>query len=129
MACGECKGPKCKGECLDKAKHWTWKLARPVMECLERVAIGYGAHVGMTGGVLYHKGPRKDLDVVVYRHGGRQLPLDRTGFIAHLAACDAWTLVKTEGRVVKALCDGRQVDFLFHDCPEAAEGMDPAGGS
>ena len=128
MTCAKCEGPKCKGECRNRKTRWTLKLARDLCKRLELVVPNYGAHVALTGGVLYREGPRKDCDIVLYRHGGRQLPIDREGLLAVFKLA-GMVSVRTDGRVWKMLWDGRQVDFLFHDTDEAAEANPNADGS
>lgn len=128
MICAFCSGAKCKGECLDTTRSWTWELARDLCVRLESVTPDYGAHVALTGGVLYRDGPRKDCDIVLYRHGGRAEPIDREGLL-NLFKLAGMVSVRTNGRVWKMLWDGRQVDFLFHDTDEAAEANPNEDGS
>lgn len=120
-ACIFCKGAKCKGECADADRNWTLDRARDLCIVLEDITPMYGAHVALTGGCLYRQGPRKDCDIVLYRHGGRAEPIDRVGL---LEACRVMlpdlVPVRTDGRVWKMFYCGRQVDFLFHDTDEAA---------
>jgi hypothetical protein len=120
MSCIVCEGQKCKGECLDPALNWTLDKARELCIRLEAVVVDCGAHIALTGGVLYKDGPRKDCDIVVYRHGGREEPIDRKCLMRRLKKLRLRP-VRTEGRVWKMLYEGRQVDFLIHDAPEAAD--------
>lgn len=128
MACELCEGAKCKGECAtDKA----WDTGSAIDFCilLEQIAPTYGAHVALTGGLLYREGMRKDCDIVLYRHGGRIEPIDRDGFkVACVEALDM-TTVRADGRVYKMLYEGKQVDFLFHDSDEAAFANPNSDGS
>lgn len=116
-----CGGAKCKGECADPARHWTLERARHLCIILESIVPIYGAHVALTGGVLYRDGPRKDCDIVLYRHGGRPEPIDREGLLdACMLLMPGLDTVRVSGRVWKLCYEGRQVDFLFHDTDEAA---------
>src|SRR5580692_1465444 len=119
-ACEFCQGEKCKGECIDPSRNWTLLRAQSLCIALEGLAPIYGAHVALTGGLLYKHGPRKDCDIVLYRHGGRAEPIDRIGILEAVQVLLNMVPVRTEGRVWKLLYDGRQVDFLFHDADEAA---------
>lgn len=129
MACELCEGAKCKGECDDPTRNWTIGRAAELCRALEEFAPEFGAHVALTGGCLYKKGSRKDCDIVVYRHGGRELPLDRVGFTFACADRLGMVVDKMEGRVYKLRHGGRQVDFLFHDTAEAAAANPNADGS
>jgi hypothetical protein len=119
MSCTLCNGKKCKGECATE-KSWTLSQARSLCFLLEEIAPKFGAHIGLTGGVLYREGNRKDCDIVVYRHGGREEPIDRVGFSRACCEILGMTCVRGTGRVYKMLFVGKQVDFLFHDTAEAA---------
>lgn len=97
-------------------KVWTLADAIPLCTHLEMIAVQYECHIGLTGGLLYKDGPRKDLDVVVYRRGMYKgetelPPYNRTELI------EAFSKVVTiEGeftRVVKASYKGKPVDLLF----------------
>lgn len=46
---------------------WTQKEALELCVKVEAVCPPHGCHVGLTGGLLYKEGPRKDCDLVFYR--------------------------------------------------------------
>lgn len=46
---------------------WTQEEAIALCTSLEPIAAKYGGHVALTGGTLYKDGPRKDVDVLIYR--------------------------------------------------------------
>lgn len=46
---------------------WTLAMAVDVCTQIEAICPQYGCHVGLTGGVLYKIGERKDLDVIFYK--------------------------------------------------------------
>ena len=46
---------------------WTQPEAIALCKDLEAFAPEYGCHVALTGGLLYKDGPRKDVDIVLYR--------------------------------------------------------------
>ena len=54
---------------------WTQPEALAFCRILESVAPAYGAHVALTGGLLYKDGARKDCDVVLYRIRHRKEPV------------------------------------------------------
>jgi hypothetical protein len=120
MSCKHCDGAKCVGECQTQFA-WTRDLAAELCIKLEAIAPTYGAHVALSGGVLYRKGKRKDLDLVIYRHGGRVEEIDRAGLVAALVDQLKMESVRITGRVYKMLYQGRQVDLMIHDAAEAAD--------
>ncbi len=122
--CLACGGEKCVGECMTE-QAWTLDRARELCKLVEPAVLDAGAHIALTGGVLYKDGPRKDCDIVVYRHGGREKPIDRVMLMRRLKKLKMLP-VRTDGRVWKFLYDDRQVDFLIHDAQEAADPM-PGG--
>jgi hypothetical protein len=50
--------------------YWTQREALDLVKKIEGFAPNYGYHVGLTGGVLYKEGERKDIDVIFYPHNG-----------------------------------------------------------
>lgn len=93
----------------------TWTLEEAVALCqlLEDVAPLCGCHIALTGGCLYKQGPRKDVDIVVYRirqadkiDGPKFMQwLVDLGFKLKQGAADCW-LMTAEYR-------GKPVDFFF----------------
>jgi hypothetical protein len=120
MTCIFCGGAKCVGECQTPLA-WTRDLAIDLCVKLEAIAPTYGAHVALSGGVLYREGPRKDCDLVIYRHGGRAEEIDRFGLVAALIDQLKMEAVRVSGRVFKMRYQGRQVDLMIHDAAEAAD--------
>lgn len=96
-----------------------WELAEAVELCrqIESICPDYGAHVALTGGVLYKDNPRKDLDLVFYQI--RQVEkIDRNGL--NLALYDiGLTEMKKFGWGVKCIYgkEGKSVDIFFPDQP------------
>lgn len=118
---------------------WSRDEAHVLCGVLESIAVKHGCHVGLTGGVLYKSGARKDCDVVVYRAGlagptgadGRapfHEEIDRDALIGALEF-HGFVLVKEYTRVVKLrTSDGKSVDLIFPECDGAYEeevGPDP----
>lgn len=91
--------------------NWTQAEAIQLATKLESIAPEYGAHIALSGGCLYREGPRKDLDIVVYRI--RQKTLEKSEFLFALLQLGI-VVVRDCGFVVKArTSSGRPVDFLF----------------
>lgn len=91
---------------------------------IEAIARKHGAHIGLTGGLLYTSDQRKDVDFIVYRH---QVPQDDPAYIEEvqveqfidaLQAIDIH-LYKPMHRVFKCTWGdpslGRFIDFIFAD--------------
>lgn len=94
---------------------WTLENARELIIQIEAFAPAYGAHVALTGGVLYKEGVRKDLDIMFYRI--RQVPrIDEAGLIGALKGF-GFDIIKKHGWVTKAKFNGLSVDLLFPDTP------------
>lgn len=103
---------------------WNLKQAIAVAKLIEPIAKQHGAHIGLTGGICYKEGARKDVDFIVYRH---QVPPDDPAYIAEVDV-DAFVkalsevniqLFKPMHRVYKCtlgdLADRRFIDFIFAD--------------
>lgn len=90
---------------------WTQQEAIDLCIKLERIAPAFGAHVALTGGLLYKAGPRKDCDILIYRI--RQVDaIDVEGFFA---AAESVGVKQTGGFgwCYKAELDGKPIDFFF----------------
>jgi hypothetical protein len=109
----------------------TWTLDEAVAVCcaIEEVCPPFGCHVALTGGTLYKRGARKDLDLLFYRI--RQEPeIDMDGLWAKLAALG---IEKKSGFgwCHKAELAGRKIDCFFPEeqngeyADDAAEEMIP----
>jgi hypothetical protein len=96
-------------------KPWTRDLALELCRDLERLAPAHGAHIGLTGGLLYKDGPRKDCDIIIYRI--RQWPeIDADAMFAAFGSVGV-TKVSGFGWCHKAEWRGMPIDFFF---PEEA---------
>lgn len=103
---------------------WTQSEAIALCIEIERIAPQFGAHVALTGGLLYKQGERKDADILLYRI--RQVEeIDEAGLFEALAAIG---IAKTGGFgwCHKAEYAGKKIDFFFPE--EAGEyvGFDEA---
>lgn len=97
---------------------WTQRQAIDLCIQLEAFAPQYGCHVALTGGCLYKNGPRKDVDVILYRI--RQVErIELAGFV--MRACADLGVMRTElhGWVTKLhLADGRCIDLFDPTCDD-----------
>jgi hypothetical protein len=101
---------------------WTQEEALELCRAIENISPQFGAHVALTGGLLYKDGPRKDCDLVLYRIRQHDV-IDAVGLMKALAAVgltevtDAY--VSSSGDddwCLKARWRGKPVDIFF---PEA----------
>lgn len=100
---------------------WTLDRALPLIRKIEALAPKYGAHVALTGGVLYKDGERKDLDLLFYRI--RQVKkIDEEGLIEALKELGVF-IGKRHGWVTKATYDGQGIDMFF---PERGNSQEDA---
>lgn len=103
---------------------WNLEQAIATAKRIEPIAREHGAHIGLTGGVLYWEGARKDVDFIVCRH---QVPQDNPAYLAEVpvdAFVDALRAVdirlfKPMHRVYKCTlgdpAERRFIDFIFAD--------------
>ncbi len=90
---------------------WTQEQALALCRQLEAIAPKFGAHVGLTGGLLYKDGPRKDADIIIYRI--RQVPkIDADGFFGAVKAIGV-EFKSGFGWCRKAEWNGLPIDFFF----------------
>lgn len=99
-----------------------WTLAEAIELCkiVESNSPSFGAHVALTGGLLYKDGDRKDCDVVLYRI--RQISeIDVVGLFDRLSRLGILVVGggPVHSFVVKATWRGKPIDFLI---PEHDEG-------
>jgi len=98
-----------------------------IAQTVEPIACRNGGHVALTGGCLYKDGPRKDLDLVIYRHG--TTPVSINGIVDDLTHFQNWTRVSCNRRVVKMnTADGVVVDLFFVEEYPAMKGEPISGG-
>lgn len=100
------------------ATYWTQRQAIDLCIHLEAFAPQYGCHVALTGGCLSKDGPRKDVDIMVYRI--RQVDkIDMNGLIMRIAADLAVVKTELHGWVTKLhLADGRCIDLFDPTCDD-----------
>lgn len=99
---------------------WTRNEAIDLCVNIEAIAKNCSAHIGLTGGLLYKKGERKDMDVVVYSIR-QDAGVQRDVFFKKLALLYDIVVTGDYGFCVKTKTkDGRVIDFLF---PEHQDGI------
>ena len=94
-----------------------WSIGQAVEICtlIEEGAPRFGCHIALTGGCLYKKGLRKDLDIVVYRI--RQVKqIDVNGFRDFLSSIGIQTK-DLKGWLMKGESFGKALDFFFPENP------------
>ena len=82
---------------------------------IENVAASCDCHIGLTGGILYKQGPRKDIDFVVYKHNTEETagkPVRRIDFEAGLEKLGI-VFGKRGPRVTKAVWYNYSIDFIY----------------
>lgn len=95
---------------------WTQAEAIELSRLVERIAPEFGAHVGLTGGLLYKDGPRKDADLLIYRI--RQVSaVDWEGLTGAFREIGL-VILRDHGFVKKAEFRGKPLDILY---PEAVD--------
>lgn len=87
---------------------------------LYRVLSEEGIFVGLTGGLLYKEGDRKDCDIVIYRHRQNREPFETRDIHDLLEKCGL-TEIRHYGFVTKAKFATFEVD-IFN--PESKSGTD-----
>lgn len=100
---------------------WTTQEAIDLCIKLEAIAPKYGAHIGLTGGLLYKQGARKDADIIIYRiRQAAEIEADEM-----FAAFEEIGVQKVGGSgwCHKATYRGKAIDFFF---PEEDGEYDPA---
>lgn len=101
---------------------WTQQEAIDLCVRLERIAPAFGAHVALTGGLLYKSGQRKDCDILIYRI--RQVEaIDVEGLFS---AAETIGVTKTGGFgwCHKAELNGKPIDFFFPESDGEYTGFD-----
>lgn len=109
-------------EAVVSERPWTRDMALDLCRIIERIAPQFGAHVGLTGGLLYKDGRRKDCDVLIYRI--RQADtIDHEGLFDALAA-EGIQKTGGFGWCHKAEWHGLPIDIFF---PEETQDGDYEG--
>jgi hypothetical protein len=90
-----------------------WSLQEAITMCqfIEPIISPFDAHIGLTGGCLYKGGLRKDLDIVLYPHGGSG-GMKETELVEALEKA-GFGMGKRFTRVQKAMWFGKSIDFIF----------------
>ena len=90
---------------------WTLEEARVLIIELERLLPTVGCHIGLTGGVLYKEGIRKDLDLIVYRirDYGKIINAD---MVSVFEKCGV-EIIRQYGWMYKARYKGKGIDILI----------------
>lgn len=91
---------------------WTIKEAVELATLVENIAPRFGAHVALTGGLLYKSGPRKDCDLLFYCIRQRD-SMDREGLCSALEDEVDLRMGEARGWVRKAQWRGMVVDLFF----------------
>lgn len=99
---------------------WTQSEAIELARLIEAVAPAHGAHVALTGGLLYKDGPRKDADFLFYCIRQRDR-IDENALLAALADIGLLIGVR-KGWVRKAVWMGKSVDLFFPEAYPASAG-------
>ena len=93
---------------------WTRQESIELLTKIEQVCPSTGCHVALTGGVLYKKGPRKDLDIIFYRI--RQIErIDKDKLFDLLDKKFNIVISSKHGWMCKAICKNtnRGIDIFF----------------
>lgn len=105
---------------------WTQSQAIDLCVKLEAIAPAYGFHVALTGGTLYKatEGPRKDIDIILYRirqMRGQDPELDLQGFLTAIESIGIQRS-KEFGWCRKCIYNHTQaIDFLLPELEGPAE--------
>lgn len=95
-----------------KSVLWTQQQAVELCWKIEHIAPTYGAHVALTGGCLYKKEERKDVDILFYRI--RQVEkIDVEGLFLALQQILGIYKESGFGWVYKAKYENKPIDFFF----------------
>lgn len=100
--------------------NWTQQEAIDLCVILESVVPAHGAHVALTGGSLYKRGPRKDCDVLFYRI--RQQPSIRMDDMWKELVHHDFQKISGFGWCYKAAYKGKPVDCFFPEVERDANG-------
>ena len=104
---------------------WTRDNAIALCIAVEALAPSYGAHVALTGGLLYKEGERKDADLLFYCIRQRD-SIDEEGLLQALETIGL-TVTRQHGWVRKAQWMGLDVDLFFPEAYPARSGPSETG--
>jgi hypothetical protein len=103
---------------------WSRDEAVELCRLLEEIAPTFGAHVALTGGLLYKDGPRKDCDVLLYRIREWNKPVDFDGLFIALQA-KGFEIGEDYGWCKKLKWQGKPIDMFdpesYGEYPEEDE--------
>lgn len=99
--------------CIPEIKEkWNTEQAMDLCSKLEVIAPDFGGHVALTGGTLYKRGERKDVDILIYRI--RQVPeINKQGLLNAFTQFEGVKILSDHGWCVKAELNGKDIDFFF----------------
>lgn len=110
------------------SRYWTQQEALALCVQLEPIAEKCGGHVALTGGALYKRGLRKDVDIIVYRV--RQVEQFNWPLFFSMIKSRLGIVQGTDyGWCKKAALNGRVIDFFdpdedaFPDTPNAGSDL------
>jgi len=109
----------------------SWSLNNDTLNFIgqiETIAQHHGAHVALTGGVLYKSDERKDIDIMFYRIR-QSSKIDSKALFEELATTLGISVTKGQGWVYKATCERGDIDFFFpeqykHNAGQIGGGFD-----
>ncbi len=97
---------------------WDFEAGKLFCTFIEVIANQCGAHVALTGGVLYKDGPRKDLDIMFYRHKVSE-PIDLIKLKTLMELENIIWAPRRQGRIHKAFfMNIYPIDMFFPMEPE-----------
>lgn len=94
---------------------WNQQAGLLLCRAIENIAPQYGAHVALTGGLLYKEGNRKDADILFYRIRQKDR-IDKVGLFLALQEKLGIVQLSGFGWCHKARWMDQDIDFFF---PEA----------
>jgi hypothetical protein len=93
---------------------WSREEAFALCRLLEATTPTFGAHVALTGGLLYKDGQRKDCDVLLYRIRQREAPVDFEGLF-HALKEMGFEIGEDFGWCKKLKWNGKPIDIFDPD--------------
>lgn len=91
---------------------WTRDEGIYLCKRIEKIAPAYGAHVALTGGLLYKDGNRKDCDIILYRiRQASEIMVDE--LFDKLSTIGIVLVARPSAWLFKATYNDKAIDFLF----------------